>query len=506
MSRTKSCRALLIVCLLLGLCGLGAPVGRADCPLYRLPTSRFGVDVVGAGAITNYDVSALHIGWYSDWVADVEPRRPGGIEYFQLISVIGGQWSPGPLDVLEDYVDANPGAIWIIGNEPECPVAPGGGSMTPEQYGDVYHLLYGAIKGFDPTAKIAIGGVVQPTPLRLEWLDRLLTWYAAQPGWGPMPVDVWTTHVQILQESRTGWGCGIPVGLDANEGRLYSPEENYSIPIFQELVRDFRVWMNSHGQRDKPLIITEYGVLMPDFWGATIEVVNAYMNASFDFLLNTTDATLGYPADSNHLVQRWGWMSLNDQPYNNGQGYNGSLFDYMDSTFPGTPTAYGLNFMSYTNSLLAGLTGTVCVNGTVQLQASSNHSTTAALTLLPVDCPQPDIRSVTTNASGGFTVCHVLPGTYDVVIKGYNTLASRVNGRSLGSGSSVNLGVLAPGDANNDNKVTLVDFSLLTAAYRTAAGDTAYDHRADFNADGQVNILDFSLLATHYTEVGAQAW
>ena len=28
------------------------------------------------------------------------------------------------------------------------------------------------IKGRDPTAQTVIGGVVEPTPLRLEWLDR----------------------------------------------------------------------------------------------------------------------------------------------------------------------------------------------------------------------------------------------------------------------------------------------------------------------------------------------
>lgn len=513
---TRFAHCLLLVCLLLAMSGLSAPAARADCPLYRLPTNRFGADMILTfGDITDYDVAALHVAWYSDWTAGPTPLRPGGIEYAQLITVLEGEWGLGGAGAswtaLASAVAANPGVMWMIGNEPECSYAPGGGNMTPEQYAAVYHDLYYYIKGLDPTAQIAIGGVVQPTPLRLEWLDWLLTYYQTTYG-EPIPVDVWTTHVLILREERGEWGCGIPVGLTediAEEPYLFDPEDNYSIPIFQQLVLDFRTWMNARGLRNKPLMITEYGVLMPDFWGATTEVVNAFMTASFDFLLNATDDTLGYPADSNLLVQRWAWNSLNDQPYNysgDARGFNGNLFSHLDDIFPGTRTAFGDNFVSYTDSLLAGLTGAVCINGTVQLKARSTHSTMATLTLLQVDCRQPDIRSVTTNSSGGFTVCGVLPGTYDVVIKGYNTLANRANAVVLSAGSNVDLGLLRPGDANNDNQVTSSDFSMLSAAYRTVTGDAAYDHRTDFNGDGQVDIRDFSLLATHYSQVGAQAW
>jgi hypothetical protein len=512
-------RRLLAICLLVA-CGLCAPVARVDCPLYRLPTNRFGVDVsYRCGNITDYDVGRLHIGWYSDWSSDLEPRRPGGVEYAQVIwmdtyTVVAGEvhWSVGKdgaggrdsWEILGQYVDANAGMLWIIGSEPECPNSPGGGRMTPQQYGDVYHDLYQFIKGRDPTAPVAIGGVVQPTPLRLEWLDQLLAYYQTTYG-KPMPVDLWNTHVLILREEVGSWGAGIPVGLAETQGLLIGPEDNYNIDIFKQQVRDFRTWMNNRGQRNKPLVISEYGVLMPLAWGATPDVVNAFMSASFDFLLSATDASTGYPADSNRLVQRWLWCSLNDSPNN----FNGALFDSLDNTFPGTLTAHGLNFVSYTNALL---TGTACITGTVSMEAwpgppSASYVTTATLTLLAVDCPQPDVRSVTTDTSGHFTVCNVQPGTYDIVAKGFNTLANRVNAVSLPSGgTNVNLGLLRSGDANNDNQVTLADFPILTAAYRTVAGDAAYDLRADFNSDGKVDIRDFSLLATHFSQVGAQAW
>jgi hypothetical protein len=517
MNSTRFDRWRAVVCLLFVLCSLCAPAARADCPLYRLPTNRFGVDVSsGYGNITDYDVAALHISWYSDWDSDIAPPRPGGIEYAQVIWIdaYGGEvhWSvgkgssggTGSFPILGQHVDANLGALWIIGSEPECPNKPGGGHMTPQQYGDVYHDLYEFIKARDPTAQVAIGGVVQPTPLRLQWLDLLLAYYQSTYG-VPMPVDVWNTHVLILREEVGSWGAGIPVGLTETQGLLIEPEENYDVELFKQFVRDFRTWMNNNGQRNKPLVISEFGVLMPEAWGATPAVVNAFMNASFDFLLSTTDTSTGYPADSNRLVQRWLWCSLNDSPDN----FNGGLFEHLDNKFPGTLTAHGLNFMNYTNSLL---TGSACINGMVSMEArpatpNASYVTTAALTLLAVDCPQPDIRSVTTDTAGRFTVCNVQPGTYDIVVKGFNTLANRVDTVPLPAGSTnVNLGLLRSGDADNDNRVTVADLSILATAYRTGEGDAAYDLRADFNSDGAVDIRDFSLLATHFSQVGAQAW
>lgn len=512
-------RCSVIVCLLLVLTALATPIARADCPLYRLPTNRFGVDVSpNYGRITDFDAAALHISWYSDWWSARTPLRPGGVGYVQDIwidaytgevrwQVEGGStW-----EVLGQLVDANPGMLWLIGNEPECPNWPGGGRMTWQQYGDIYHDMYTFIKGRDPTAQIAIGAIVQPTALRLKWLNNLLDYYQATYG-VPMPVDVWNIHVLILREQVGSWGAGIPVGLTETEGLLIEPQDNYNINLFRQFVIDFRNWMKSKGFRDKPLIITEFGVLMPPGWGATPDVVNAFMNACFDFLLTATNAETGYPADSNRLVQRWLWCSLNDSPDN----FNGALFvcqgdqsPCQPDTFPGTLTEHGLNFMNYTNALL---TGTASINGTVSLEGRpaaphASYVTTAILTLLEVGCPQPDIRSVKTNEYGAFTLSKVQPATYDIVIKGYNTLATRKYNVVLSAGTtSVSLGPLRSGDANNDNRVTEADFSILAAAYRTVSGDGAYDHRADFNGDGQVNLRDFSLLANHYSQVGDPSW
>jgi len=329
---------------------LCSPV-RAQGPLYRHPLDRFGVDLTREfGLITDYDVASLHIAWYSDWGSALSPLRPGKIEYAQLLWVSNGR-GPSLADV-GPKVDANPGCLWMIGNEPEGPYPPGGGNNTPEQYADVYHELHTFIKGRDPTAQIAIGGVVQPTPLRLEWLDQVLTYYQATYG-ETMPVDVWNIHNMILQEKRGDWGCGIPTGLTQTTGRLYDIDDNDNITYFIQHIVDFRTWMRDRGQRDRALIITEYGVLMPPVYGFTPDRVNAYMDATFDYLLTACDSELGYPADENRLVQRWLWCSLNDQPYNfvTGRGFNGALFDYRYPTYPGVITEIGINYRQYTDAL-----------------------------------------------------------------------------------------------------------------------------------------------------------
>jgi hypothetical protein len=66
----------------------------------------------------------------------------------------------------------------------------------------------------------------------------------------------------------------------------------------------------------------------------------------------------------------------------------------------------------------------------------------------------------------------------------------------------VDLGTMLEGDANDDDRVSILDFSVLRSGYYQCVGDTGYDDRANFNDDSCVNILDFSLLRTNYYKQG----
>jgi hypothetical protein len=94
-----------------------------------------------------------------------------------------------------------------------------------------------------------------------------------------------------------------------------------------------------------------------------------------------------------------------------------------------------------------------------------------------------------------------------------HTLANR-KAITLTSGpTDISFGTLLEGDANGDNCITILDFSLLRTAFGTCSTDDGFDARADFNEDGCITILDFSLLRTNFglcgdIEVGAPqaAW
>ena len=87
-------------------------------------------------------------------------------------------------------MDLYRGSTWLIGNEPDGIWQD---NVYPGEYARIYHDVHSFIKSRDPTSRIAPGGIVQATPLRLEYLNRVLDAYAARYG-GPMPVDFWTLH------------------------------------------------------------------------------------------------------------------------------------------------------------------------------------------------------------------------------------------------------------------------------------------------------------------------
>jgi hypothetical protein len=316
--------------------------------LYAIP-ERFGVCVAPnftgvpsfPGHISDFARAAdLGFGWYSDWTVKTYPERPNGIAFAQLLST--GIWPPS-WSALRRAAAANPGSLWIIGNEPETR---GQGQHEPLEYAQRYHQAYTFLKDVDPTCQIAIGGVVMPTPLRLEWLDRCLSAYRQTYG-QPMPIDVWNIHMQILQEKRGDWGCGIPYGLDdVDQGRLYGIIDNCNVDAFRQLIIEFCQWLVAHDERDKPLIISEYGVLMPSsYLPQGDRSVSDFMLGTFDWMLTARDPLLGYAADDDRLVQRWMWFSLNFPFYDlTPGGFNGALCNWQQ---PDQLTPFGTLYAEY---------------------------------------------------------------------------------------------------------------------------------------------------------------
>jgi hypothetical protein len=267
---------------------------------------------VGAGpqGIDGFDWGDAPPGWYLNWWHLSRAMQWPQVAYVRMVHPTSGRVTPDPNEIKRTAA-ANPGALWLIGNEPDVVWQD---NATPEQYAAAYGLLHSTIKGADPTAQIAIGGVSQPTPLRLAYLDRILTAYKAQFG-AELPVDVWNIHAFILREERNSWGVGIPPGMNVDRGTLREIEDHADMEIFREQIVAFRRWMAERGQRNKPLIVTEYSILMPEDYGFPPEVVIQFMQDSFDYLLTARDDVLGYAADGYRLVQAFCWFSTADKVY-----------------------------------------------------------------------------------------------------------------------------------------------------------------------------------------------
>ncbi len=268
---------------------------------------------VGFGLSTQtnaaYWADRLGAGWFVDWSVRAWPAERK-VQYWQTIRVQQDETQPD-LESVVRMARTYPGQVWIIGNEPDNIWQD---NLTPEAYAAMYGKLYRAIKNVDPGAKIAIGGVSQPSELRLKYLERVVSSYREQFG-AELPVDWWTVHAYVLREERDSWGAGIPPGIEDDTGLLIEPEQHGDLDIFKGQIMRFRGWMKAQGYQDKPLAVTEFGILLPEEFGYTDKVVADYLKATFAWLDSAADPETGYPLDEGRLVQRWAWFSLADENF-----------------------------------------------------------------------------------------------------------------------------------------------------------------------------------------------
>ncbi len=346
-------------------------------------------DRIGYGKTSAQDTSSFKAGWYIDWDAKPTPAHPGGAEYARTIyfsvdtprhnCAPPPDGAPDPATemnqitanytgtALIDNVAGNPGALWLIGNEFDARY--NGSPIKAELYAELYHYFYTTIKSVDPTAKVAIGGVSQPSPLRMKYLDKILNHYQAKYG-EPFPTDLWNIHFYYMNEwtqESCEWGAGIPPFTSPEDMPLAwsitVKEFEQGVPLdLQKLetnLRSFRQWMYERGYRDTPLIITEYGVLAgPEFGGPyTNENAALFLRNTMQMFrtitdVNTitgtlgmtgsvviTDVSTGYPADDYRLVQMWNWFSTHSEVF------GGDLFD-ENGNLTVVGMAYGYNSLS----------------------------------------------------------------------------------------------------------------------------------------------------------------
>lgn len=154
---------------------------------------------------------------------------------------------------------------------------------------------------------------------------------------------------------------------------------------------------------------------------------------------------------------------------------------------PVPPTATPTPLPSASLNGIVAMQGRPVTSGSLALQVTVN----AVMT------------SYTPNASSGQFFVNGLPtGSATLWLKHAGSLAVVRTVTLNGGNNSVDFGTLSMGDVNNDNRVSLPDFSLLAASFNRAIGQAGYDTRADLNGDSTVTLQDFSLLAGNFNQIG----
>lgn len=164
----------------------------------------------------------------------------------------------------------------------------------------------------------------------------------------PASSGTWVRVDAIRAPSTTGLSNGLFDDSDPLRARILTTVEDHdNIDLVEEQVRDFRRWMASKGQRNKPLINTEHGILMTEDLGFDYSRVRTFMFDSFDLFINDMqDPQLGMPDDGNRLLQQWFWYALTQDTFQGRTSATG-LFDGRT----GALKPLGQDYINYVGSL-----------------------------------------------------------------------------------------------------------------------------------------------------------
>ena len=179
------------------------------------------------------------------------------------------------------------------------------------------------------------------------------------------------------------------------------------------------------------------------------------------------------------------------------------------------------------------------ISGHIRLQGRSNHSSTVAFELRK---PGTDVHEstyapastitgdggdedptktgiqVTARSDGSYQLIGVPAGRWELVAKPssflrgqyYDPETSRralqvVAGDALQDIDIWNryqMSELLGGDVDDDNRINIVDLTLLSNAFGTGKGDVGYLSNADMDGSGQIGVADFAILAQNFGEIG----
>jgi len=119
------------------------------------------------------------------------------------------------------------------------------------------------------------------------------------------------------------------------------------------------------------------------------------------------------------------------------------------------------------------------------------------------DAPNHEFKLTTAkSATENAAVCEAMgiaPGTYDITLVGKSSLINvRRNVVISPPDTSVDMGTLLEGDANQDDIVDFDDYAILSKCWLASESQPEYDVRADFDRSGLINPNDLYLLVSNW--------
>lgn len=273
---------LVALCVMLLVAGL--TLRPRETPPGQPPPSGGGI-CLSFGQRAARELAELGAAWYMDWTF-AAPDVPG---HQRLYTVRPGA-NP---ETLAATVAAHRGAWWSLGNEPNDENQD---NQTPAQHAAFFRDTAALIQRTDPTARIVSAGIANAD---WQWADSFREQHRRLTGEYPR-LDAWNIHNYILDDDH----------------------DPYDVAEFKRRIAAFRVWLSQIGDGDKPLILSEFGVLYgagccerpldPPEWGVAFMVETVTWLARGD------------------LVQAWAWFMTNSGD----SRFNGDLYDESGDLSP----------------------------------------------------------------------------------------------------------------------------------------------------------------------------
>lgn len=114
------------------------------------------------------------------------------------------------------------------------------------------------------------------------------------------------------------------------------------------------------------------------------------------------------------------------------------------------------------------------------------------------------VENVVLGVEGWYGFHTALRGTFTLKVKAPTHLVQAFSGAVTLNGDDHNTGtiILVNGDVDNDNEIGPSDFSVLSSAYGSGAGDPGFVEGADLDGDNAVGPADFSILSSGFGQIG----